>query len=109
MVRRTFALALGAMLLVGVATQPAAAKQMKKPKVATITLMGCARQVPPGPPFCTIMSAGAQTYSLVGASPPVPVNVGVTVIGVKAGDASLCFATPLKVIKWSRNRLRCPL
>ena len=104
MVRQITALVLGAALLAGFATQADAAKA-KKPKVATITLMGCARAAPP---FCTIMSSGAQTYSLIGASPPVPVNVGVTVVGVKDGDVSPCFATPLKVIKWSRNRLRCP-
>jgi len=32
----------------------------------------------------------------------------VTVVGIKTGDVSICFATPLKVVKWSRNRMRCP-
>ncbi len=71
-----------------------------------IVLRGCAHyQVP----ACTKISSGGQTYSLVGASPPVPLNVGVTVVGTKSGDIGVCFATSIKVVKWSRNKLRCPL
>ncbi len=70
-----------------------------------IVIKGCAHWAPP---FCTNIGQGGNTYSLLGASPPVPLNVGVTVVGTKSGDLSLCFGIPIKVIKWSRNRMRCP-
>jgi len=38
----------------------------------------------------------------------VPVNVGVTIVGVQSGDISVCFGVPIKVLKWSRNRMVCP-
>ena len=102
MLRQGFALALGAGLLVGMAGHADAAKSAN----SFIVLRGCAHyQVP----ACTIISSGGHTYSLVGASPPVPLNVGVTVVGTKSGDIGICFAPSIKVVKWSRNRMRCPL
>jgi hypothetical protein len=104
MIRQGLALALGAGLLIGFAGH-ADAKRAKAAMPNTVIVKGCAR---PAPPFCTVIGAGPLTYSLHSAAPPVPVNVGVTVVGVKDGDVSPCFATPLRVLKWSRNRLRCP-
>ncbi len=60
-------------------------------------------------PVCETISYRGKTYVLNSASPPVPVKVGVTVVGIIAGDISICEDTPLRVIKWSRNRMRCPL
>lgn len=101
MLRSSLALLLGAGLVVGAAGHADAAKRAKN----TVTLSGCTHyQVP----ACTILRAGGQNYSLVGAAKPVPLNVGVTVVGVKTGDLGLCFAPTIKVLKWSRNRLRCP-
>jgi hypothetical protein len=105
MLRQSLALALGAGLLIGFAGH-ADAKQVKSAMLKTVTVNGCARAAPP---FCTIIGSGAQSYSLHSAAPPVPVNVGVTVVGVRDGDVSPCFAPPLKVLRWSRNRLRCPV
>ena len=95
---RGFALTFAAALLLGMAGQAAAKDKL-------ITVKGCAHFAPPA---CTLIGSGANTYSLSGGSPPVPTGVGVTVVGIKAGDVSICFATPLKVVKWSRNRMRCP-
>jgi len=105
MLRQGFALALSAGLLLGMVGHADAAKRAKGAKTATITVSDCTRWAPP---FCTMIGSGPQTYWLQGGSPAVPLNVGVTVVGVKTGDVSLCFGTPLKVLKWSRNRLRCP-
>lgn len=102
MLRLSLALLLGVGLMVGIAEHADAAKRAN----SFIVLRGCAHyQVP----ACTMISSGGQTYSLVGASPPVPLNVGVTVIGTKSGDIGVCFAASIKVVKWTRNRLRCPL
>lgn len=101
MLRSSFALLLGAGLVVGVAGHADAAKRVKD----GVVLRGCAHyQVP----ACTIIKSGGQNYSLVGASPPVPLNVGVTVVGIKTGESGLCFAPTIKVVKWTRNKLRCP-
>ncbi len=101
MLRLSLAFALAAGFVVGIAGHADAAKRSN----SFIVLRGCAHyQVP----ACTIISSGGHTYSLHGASPAVPLNVGVTVVGTKSGDISICFATPIKVVKWTRNRLRCP-
>jgi len=101
MLRLSLAFLLSAGLAAGVAGQANAAKRAN----SFITLSGCAHyQVP----ACTMLRSGGQTYSLVGASPAVPLNVGVTVTGTKSGDLGICFAPSIKVVKWTRNRLRCP-
>ncbi|AXK80068.1 hypothetical protein DW352_05800 [Pseudolabrys taiwanensis] len=104
MLRQGLAIALGAGLLVGMVGHADAAKK-KRADDGTITLSGCARF---WPPFCTVLSTGAQSYSLIGAVPAVPVNTGVTVVGVKSGDVSLCFGTPVRVVRWRPNKMRCP-
>ena len=104
MLRQGFVLALGVGLLLGMAGHADAAKRAKGAKTATITVSGCTRW---SPPFCTMIGSGPKTYWLHGAA--LPLNTGVTVVGVKTGDVSLCFGTPLKVLKWTRNKLRCPM
>jgi hypothetical protein len=99
MLRLSLALALAASIVAGIAGQANAANSF-------IVLRGCARWAPPA---CTIMNQGGQTYSLVGASPPVPLNVGVDVTATKSGEIGICFAASFKVIKWKRNKMRCPL
>lgn len=102
MLRQSLAVALGAGLLIGMVGHADAAKK-KRADDGTITLSGCARF---WPPFCTVLNAGGQNYSLQGAA--VPVNTGVTVVGVKSGDISLCFGTPVHVVRWRPNKLHCP-
>jgi hypothetical protein len=80
----------------------AAAGPADAAKAKVIRLSGCAQYQPP---FCTILGG----YSLLDAAPPVPTGVGVTVWGVKSGDLGVCFHPTLKVLRWSRNRMRCPL
>lgn len=104
MLRQGLALALGVGLLVGMAGNADAAKRKKAPS-NTVTVSGCTKWVPP---FCMMLSGGGKTFSLVGALPAVPSNVGVTAIGVQEGVVGPCFAPTLKVVKWWRNRLRCP-
>ena len=82
-------------LLFGIAARADAAEQ--------IVVRGCAHEAPPS---CTIISAGGKTYALI-SDAPIPTNVAVTVTGVKAGDLGICFATPLKVVKWSRTNQPC--
>lgn len=89
-------LALGIAFMLGMAARAEAAEQ--------ITVSGCAHETPP---MCTIISSGGQTYALI-SDKPIPTNVGITVTGVKAGDLGICFATPLKVVKWSPNKMACP-
>ena len=102
MMRLGLAFILAAGFVFGVAGNAFAAKRAN----SFIVLHGCAHfQVP----ACTIITSGGQTYSLVGASPPVPLNVGVTVVGTKSGDIGVCFTTSIKVVKWTRNKQRCPL
>jgi hypothetical protein len=102
MLRLSLAFVLAAGFVAGIAGHADAAKRAN----SFIILHGCAHfQVP----ACTIISSGGQTYNLVGASPPVPLNVGVTVVGTKSGDIGICFATSIKVVKWTRDKLRCPL
>jgi len=105
MLRQGLALALGAGLLVGMVGHADAAKKKMKPAEGEMTLSGCARF---WPPFCTVLSTGAQSYSLIGAVPAIPVNTGVTVVGVRSGDVSLCFGAPVRVVRWWRNKMRCP-
>jgi hypothetical protein len=104
MLRKGLAVALGAGLLVGMVGHADAAKK-KHADDGTVTLSGCARF---WPPFCTVLNAGGQNFSLQGAVPAIPVNASVTVVGVKSGDISLCFGTPVRVVRWRPNRLHCP-
>jgi hypothetical protein len=101
MLRLSLAFAIAAGFTVGIAGHADAATRAN----SFIVLRGCAHyQVP----SCTMISSGGHTYSLVGASPPVPLDVGVTVVGTKSGDMGICFAPSIKVVKWTRNKLRCP-
>lgn len=105
MLRQSLAIALGAGLLIGMVGHADAAKK-KRSDDGTVTLSGCARF---WPPFCTVLNAGGgQNFSLQGAVPAIPVNTGVTVVGVKSGDISLCFGTPVRVVRWRPNKMRCP-
>ena len=101
MLRLSLALLLGAGMALGMAGQANAAKRSK----SDIVLQGCTYYRVPA---CTMIRSRGQTYSLVGASPAVPLNAGVTVTGTKSGDWGICFAPTIKVVKWSRNRMRCP-
>ncbi|HEY6026128.1 MAG TPA: hypothetical protein VIV09_04435 [Pseudolabrys sp.] len=92
-------------LVAGTIGHAEAAKRGKTAKQPTVTISGCAYAAPPA---CTNMWSGGQIYSLSGGKPPVPVNVGVTIVGVQSGDISVCFGVPIKVLKWSRNRMVCP-
>ena len=91
-------------LVAGTIGHSEAAKGGKTAKQPTVTISGCAYAAPPA---CTNMWSGGQIYSLHGAKPPVPLNVGVTVVGVQ-DDLSICFGVPIRVIKWSRNKMKCP-
>ena len=103
MVRYGLAIALAASLLAGLAADASAASRVKGNNIG---LSGCTQfRVP----FCTIMSSGGTTYWLTDATPPIPAGVGVTLVGEKGGTVNPCFATAVKVLKWKRNRLRCPL
>jgi len=69
-----------------------------------IVVRGCARSTPP---FCTLIGSGSGTYALI-SDAPIPTDVGIAVTGTKAGDLGVCFATPLKVVKWTRTGQPCP-
>jgi hypothetical protein len=99
MTRLSLAFVLAVGLLFGAAAQADAANSF-------IVVRGFAHYQVPG---CTVISQGGNIFSLHGASPAIPYNVGVTVVGTKSGDVSICFGIPLKVVKWTRNRLRCAL
>ena len=105
MMRQTFALALGAVLAAGLATQ-ANAKRVKPPKTRTIVVSGCARWAAPA---CTIITSGGKTYSLLGGSPEIPFNVGIRAVGTTLGVVSFCPGTPVKVLRWTRIPAVCPL
>jgi hypothetical protein len=93
----------GALLLVGVVSQADAAVRVRG---NNISISACTEfRVP----FCTVVVSGGKTYWLTEATPPIPANVGVTLVGVLAGDVNPCFATAVKVTKWKRNRLHCPI
>lgn len=105
MLRMGFALAFGIALLAGTAGNADAAKRAKMAKTDLITLRGCAHTATP---FCTIMNTETVTYSLTEASPPLPVETGITVVGEKTAGPTVCSGMPLKVVKWSRTRMKCP-
>lgn len=101
-IRLGLSVVLGAGLLGGVVTDANAARV----KGNTIALSGCTQfRVP----FCTVVVSGGKAYSLIDAVPPIPYNVGVTLVGQKVGDVGPCFAPTIKVLKWKRNRLHCPV
>ncbi|MEI9805844.1 MAG: hypothetical protein WDN48_17420 [Pseudolabrys sp.] len=103
MLKFTVVTTIGALLLAGIVTQAAAAARVRGNNIA---FSGCTEfRVP----FCTVAVSGGKTYWLTDATPPIPANVGVTLVGVLAGDVNPCFATAVKVTKWKRNRLHCPM
>jgi hypothetical protein len=59
-------------------------------------------------PFCTVVNTGKTTYALEGASPSIPVGVGISFVGEKLGDFSPCFVPVVKVISWKPNKMKCP-
>lgn len=59
-------------------------------------------------PLCTMLNTGRSTYVLVGATPTIPYDVGVTLVGEKGDYNFICGATSLKVRTWKQNRMKCP-
>jgi hypothetical protein len=102
MLRLSFAVVLGAALLAGVAAKSNAAERVRGNK---ISISGCTSVAPP---VCTLINSGKQVYMLVDARPPIPAGIGVTLVGEKAGDVSICFHPVVKVLKWKQNKLHCP-
>jgi hypothetical protein len=104
MLRLSFAVLLGAALFAGVAAKSDAAARLRGNKVS---ISGCTSVAPP---VCTLImiKSGKQVYMLVEARPPITGGIGVTLVGEKAGDVSICFHPVVKVLKWKRNRMHCP-
>ena len=75
-----------------------------------VRVSGCATMGPPVTLFCLVVPARGISYVVKSARPPIPLGLGVTVVGRRTGEVDAwCDGVDLEVISWrSNSRVTCP-
>jgi hypothetical protein len=81
--------------------EAAAAKRVRHDP---LVVRGCTSYVPA---VCVGIVTGGRTYSLIGATPSVPLGVGVDVYGKVEGISPCLASVHVTVTSWRKNRMHC--